>query len=989
MVFLLVFVRELGSDHQRTQARRHSVAETPTFAAASGRSRNSRRPSSAGLADTASTGMCCSAAVTSLCERLQEQGDLFSDPDALFSLNFGDFAPYAFFVAYECIAIVAVVLNATRVASATATSLKPSLSALQAALQVNALQYVSIGLVCLWVVWFMFTLYTSRQRLRALPYISYRYRQLAFRMFAYMSAGIILFLVVISISATIAMMNGNVGATNQYTNSLGDANLATFFIVSIYVWVSAYIYLPIEPTLLNLPPLLNLRDPTLGDQVDDVKRGLQRFVTQHFPDMAAIVFDGNTAERPPRAIVAIEARASGRGDEQCGDELTTAPPSALEALVASAGVGLQGLLATLHRVLALNAPVRSDPVDRFSFHTARALCAFSWEAYYDPPEVPEFEVIDVITDERTDTCVFVAVRNDTVVVSFRGSASLQNILTDLTFARTDMAFAVHPHPSVETLLLGQPLIHLGFAEAYNSIRMRLLRLVSAAIGRPAAVFLSDELVAEPPPLSTMTPTTSAAAVQTSTAKMSTTTLSSLSLPSAAVDESMCAEEIEMTNFDTPPAVYMPTESAPAPGPPSSPTLADRFFASVPSLQSLLDDAKKSLLTTASSREFASALSAVRTDFEADAPAQAAASLAHVHEERSADATAPASASNGVGSVAGSHRRIASHGDQFSHSDAFRSLLLGTARGSDTRNGAAPSLPFDADDLLAQRRNLRATLRRHSREPLPQDSPQCNGRSPLARASSVHRRSTLDTSFQLSAPPTSPNVPSCLNVGTDEATRLPLSPPLRTATAPVVIAERNCKIDHVCGSTSSPAPESIVPPPPAALGRAFKIFCTGHSLGGALASLAAMDLVGNFATDAAKDGGDTFDVSMYSYGAPRLGNVAFCRAFDQLVPNAYRVVCDGDIVVSTPPKLAFMFRHHGQEIVVDRDGNYLFNPSFVEKSMRGGRSSIADHTLGSYIRSLEAALQQHDEYVVQERRIARAYRLYMDKHRRVAEAWNEQ
>ena len=52
-----------------------------------------------------------------------------------------------FFVVYEGVEMTAVVLNSKYVASSTATSLNPSLSALQSALQVNALQFIGIGLV--------------------------------------------------------------------------------------------------------------------------------------------------------------------------------------------------------------------------------------------------------------------------------------------------------------------------------------------------------------------------------------------------------------------------------------------------------------------------------------------------------------------------------------------------------------------------------------------------------------------------------------------------------------------------------------------------------------------------------------------------------------------------------------------------------------------------------------------------------------------------
>ncbi|KAH6572331.1 hypothetical protein BASA60_006677 [Batrachochytrium salamandrivorans] len=58
---------------------------------------------------------------------------------------------------------------------------------------------------------------------------------------------------------------------------------------------------------------------------------------------------------------------------------------------------------------------------------------------------------------------------------------------------------------------------------------------------------------------------------------------------------------------------------------------------------------------------------------------------------------------------------------------------------------------------------------------------------------------------------------------------------------------------------------------------FKLVFAGHSLGGALASLAAADYVNH-------ESGDTSYVSVYSYGEPRIGNLEWADWFDSLSPN---------------------------------------------------------------------------------------------------------
>lgn len=68
-----------------------------------------------------------------------------------------------------------------------------------------------------------------------------------------------------------------------------------------------------------------------------------------------------------------------------------------------------------------------------------------------------------------------------------------------------------------------------------------------------------------------------------------------------------------------------------------------------------------------------------------------------------------------------------------------------------------------------------------------------------------------------------------------------------------------------------------------------VYVTGHSMGGALAVLAAYDLAVNF----------SMKVNMYNFGGPRVGNPSFCRHYDKCVPASYRVVMDGDIVPGVP------------------------------------------------------------------------------------------
>lgn len=85
-------------------------------------------------------------------------------------------------------------------------------------------------------------------------------------------------------------------------------------------------------------------------------------------------------------------------------------------------------------------------------------------------------------------------------------------------------------------------------------------------------------------------------------------------------------------------------------------------------------------------------------------------------------------------------------------------------------------------------------------------------------------------------------------------------------------------------------------------------CSGHSLGGAMASTVALlyRTDSQFQTDSADR---TF---VYTFGAPRVGNVAFAQTYNQYLPNTYRVVYNRDVIPHLPPSNGLM-KHGGLEV----------------------------------------------------------------------------
>lgn len=109
--------------------------------------------------------------------------------------------------------------------------------------------------------------------------------------------------------------------------------------------------------------------------------------------------------------------------------------------------------------------------------------------------------------------------------------------------------------------------------------------------------------------------------------------------------------------------------------------------------------------------------------------------------------------------------------------------------------------------------------------------------------------------------------------------------------------------------------------------------TGHSLGGALATLCALDLQFNFFS------AEPERIVLYSFGSPRVGNSAFRQSFNRRVSNSYRVVNGMDIVPAVPRPWQG-YRHV--------DNAYRIGQRF---SWRLVSQRVRDHAIASYIESL--------------------------------------
>ncbi|MEC9309242.1 MAG: lipase family protein [Chloroflexota bacterium] len=103
-----------------------------------------------------------------------------------------------------------------------------------------------------------------------------------------------------------------------------------------------------------------------------------------------------------------------------------------------------------------------------------------------------------------------------------------------------------------------------------------------------------------------------------------------------------------------------------------------------------------------------------------------------------------------------------------------------------------------------------------------------------------------------------------------------------------------------------------------------VYVTGHSLGGGLAVLNGFDIAAHTGRD----------VTLITFGQPRVGNSAFRKMSDELIPNTYRIVMDGDPVSRIPGSL-LDYEHTGKLLQINDSGSQvppkdlqtgtLFNP----------------------------------------------------------------
>lgn len=132
--------------------------------------------------------------------------------------------------------------------------------------------------------------------------------------------------------------------------------------------------------------------------------------------------------------------------------------------------------------------------------------------------------------------------------------------------------------------------------------------------------------------------------------------------------------------------------------------------------------------------------------------------------------------------------------------------------------------------------------------------------------------------------------------------------------------------------------------------------TGHSLGGALATLCAYEVAQACHELLAPD-----QIMCYTFGAPRVGNKYLAEELEGMVPNLWNVVNNVDMVYFSG-KLFGLYKHPGLRVMLDSKGDLLVRPSDLELSLRHFffTERVSDHFLDSYLESILKVCERYAE-----------------------------
>ncbi|KAA8499903.1 Lipase [Porphyridium purpureum] len=128
-----------------------------------------------------------------------------------------------------------------------------------------------------------------------------------------------------------------------------------------------------------------------------------------------------------------------------------------------------------------------------------------------------------------------------------------------------------------------------------------------------------------------------------------------------------------------------------------------------------------------------------------------------------------------------------------------------------------------------------------------------------------------------------------------------------------------------------------------------LLLTGHSLGGALATLCGFDVATHLTSIGIPAASD---IAVTTFGCPKVGNPAFCNAYNSVIKSHWRVIVASDFFAKLPRYNNY--KHVGSEVMLDFHGRLLIDPSLVEQMwMHILPLSTALHSRACYLLAFQA------------------------------------
>ena len=263
----------------------------------------------------------------------------------------------------------------------------------------------TVGLISFWMLWFLRSSFVTGRRLKSLPYLASRHRQLSYRMFLFMTYCMIVF--VLSVLVIRVFYSSNLQVDSH------DAPLPTCCLYAVYIWLVCYIYQPLPPPALELPPPLPAQ-PSLSTLSEHA-------LAQPLLDPAT---NSNTNAVSAAAAVSVHpvghpytygavADSPGHAESSAWSAAVGAPVAVMDGLLGGLSSVGRFLTKQVRRVGQLVGMADDDelvdgelpPMAHFSWHTAKWMCRFAWEGYYDPPDVAQygFDIVAALVDVPSDT----------------------------------------------------------------------------------------------------------------------------------------------------------------------------------------------------------------------------------------------------------------------------------------------------------------------------------------------------------------------------------------------------------------------------------------------------------------------------------------------------------------------------------------------------------------------------------------------------------